>query len=80
MKNLDISFVKEFIILGTNSRKLSSAMDKIAKSPEYQDCIQSEFGMSYNDLFVAIDNFDKQQAAKKKDAEQWFDELFGETV
>lgn len=50
----DIDFAVEFLIKGTNSNTIFEAEDNISASQEYQDIIQQEFGMDYEDLLDII--------------------------
>lgn len=54
MTRKDIEFAVEFITLGTNSNTIFEAEDNISASQEYQDNIQEEFGMHYEELLDII--------------------------
>ena len=54
MTRKDIKFAVEFITLGTDSTTIFEAEDKISASQEYQDCIQEDFGMHYEELLDII--------------------------
>ena len=54
MTRNDIEFAVEFLTLGTDSNNIFEAEDKISASQEYQDNIQEEFGMHYEQLLDII--------------------------
>lgn len=54
MTQIDIDFAIEFLTHGTNSNNIFEAEDNISASQEYQDIIQQEFGMHYEDLLDII--------------------------